>query len=126
MATSTGILEVERAGDTLIVTPTANIGGRPLQPHRVAVAQPEIGEEPGKGVADQRGVDVPEVARPDKDSHAQQPGNQQAPAEGFAVPAPHANILTRRHRRGQGHPPRPFAKRASVLGAQVLVASLLD
>src|SRR5262249_2557161 len=62
-----GLAEVAGPEECLPAAPPVEAGGRPLEPHGVAVGDGEGGEQTGEGVADQGGVDVAEVARAGED-----------------------------------------------------------
>src|SRR5262245_8135088 len=62
--------------------PPVEPGGRALQPHRVSIAEAERGEQTREGVADEGGIDVPQVAGPREDADPQQPRRDQAPNDG--------------------------------------------
>ncbi len=52
--------------ERLPAAPPVHGGGRPLQPHGVAIGQAERGEQHGERVAHEGGVEVGEVARTDE------------------------------------------------------------
>src|SRR5690606_39922249 len=59
--------------------PPVDARRRALEPHRVAVRQPERGEEHREGVAHEGRVEVLEVPRADDDEGGQRDGDDQAP-----------------------------------------------
>ena len=82
---------------------------RTLQPHRVAIADPERGEERRERVADERRVEVLQVSRPDDDRGRQRGGDERGPRAGSDT----LERLTRGHR--QGLRPRDVARPEDAL-----------
>ena len=58
-----------------------HVGGRPLQPHRVAVRDRERREEHRECVSDQRRVEMLERPRSDDDQHGEDAREQKTPAK---------------------------------------------
>ena len=69
-----------RAKNDLPAAPPVHPRRRPLQPHRVAIGDAEGREQRRERVADQRRVEVRQVARADHDQAAERGGEQEAPA----------------------------------------------
>ena len=67
----------------LPAAPPVQAGGRPLQPNRIAIGDAADGEEGGKGISDERGIKVREVARTNHDQDSRQTGNERRPAQRF-------------------------------------------
>jgi hypothetical protein len=61
-----------------------------MQPHRIAVGDGERGEEDGKGIADQSGVEMLQVSRADNDQDGQHGGEKNAPGDGHDSLAAHS------------------------------------
>ena len=73
----------------LPAAPPVQPRGRPLQPHRVAVAQAKYRKEAGKGIAYQGGIDVAQIPRTDKNGHCQDRGRNQPTKHRFDLLACH-------------------------------------
>ena len=92
--------------ERLPAAPPVHSRRRPIDPHRVAIGDAEHGEERGEGVADERRVEVREVARADDDGGGEQQRPERRPRAGaHAIDRlsrrAAAGARARRHRPGE-------------------------